>query len=53
MNLKKKHYEKYKEFFFINPITICTLNDKKYIIDGYKGCEEAGFPGCCSYISNG
>ena len=22
-------------------------------ITGYKGCEEAGFPGCCSYISNG
>ena len=31
---EKKHYEKYEEFFFINPITICILNDKKYIIDG-------------------
>ena len=34
IDFQKKHYDKYGEFFFTNPITICVLNNKEYIIDG-------------------
>ena len=47
LNYQKEHYIKYKEFFFTNPITICNLDNKEYIIDGQhrlaciqKLCDE-------------
>lgn len=33
------HYEKYNEFFFTNPITLCILNGKEYVIDGQHRLE--------------
>jgi hypothetical protein len=34
LNYQKEYYLKYKEFFFTNPITLCSLDNKEYIIDG-------------------
>ena len=34
LNYQEEHYSKYKEFFFTNPIILCDLNNKEYIIDG-------------------
>ena len=34
LKYQKEYYIKYGEFFFTNPITLCKLDNKEYIIDG-------------------